>query len=72
MVPRILKRMQGLQQNELSISDGWDTWVNTPSRDGCARFGLMFLRFIKRELSHVKTITINNDEMTNSNTVVSS
>lgn len=63
VLPRILRRLRGLQHIEFSLSDGWGTYVAAPYHgDNFARFGQGFLRLVERELGHVKTIIIDDDE----------
>lgn len=63
VLPRILRRLRGLQHIEFRITDGWDIYVAKPTHNNYAKFGQGFLRLIKSELSHVKTIIID-DEIT--------
>ena len=73
VLPRILRRLRGLQYIEFRLSDGWGTYVAAPyRRDACARFGQGFLRLVERELGHVKTIIIDDDETTDGDEDVSS
>ena len=63
VLPRILRRMQGLQHIEFRLVDGWDEY-EARQPDGNATFGQGFLRLVKKELGHVKTIIINEKKLT--------
>ena len=54
----ILRRLRGLQHIEFKLGDGWDAHVITQTPNDYAKFGQGFLRLVKSELGHVKTITI--------------